>query len=98
MLSGKTVHTLLQEGESLTQEFKASFAKETIETLVAFANTCGGTVFVGVSDGGTVQGVTIGKETLNEWLGQIKSATSPSIIPDLVPLLPLSAMVTLLAE
>jgi len=25
----------------------------------------------------------VGKETLNEWLGQIKSATSPSLIPDI---------------
>ena len=54
------------------------------ESLVAFANTQGGTVLVGVSDGAKVQGVTVGKETLNEWLGQIKSATSPSLIPDLV--------------
>jgi ATP-dependent DNA helicase RecG len=30
-----------------------------------------------------VRGTTIGKETLNDWLGQIKSATSPSIIPDI---------------
>src|SRR5450830_1824072 len=71
-------------GESQTLEFKTSFDKASIESLVAFANTQGGTVLVGVSDGAKVQGVTVGKETLNEWLGQIKSATSPSLIPDLV--------------
>jgi ATP-dependent DNA helicase RecG len=40
-------------------------------------------VLVGVSDAGLVLGTTVGKETLNEWLGQIKSATSPSLIPDI---------------
>lgn len=70
-------------GESQTQEFKTSFDKACIASLVAFANTKGGTVWVGVTDKGVVQGVTLGKETLNEWLGQIKSATSPSLIPEL---------------
>lgn len=77
---------LIAAGESQTQEFKASFDKACIESLVAFANTQGGTVLVGVTDAGRVQGVTLGKETLNEWLGQIKSATSPSLIPDLIAL------------
>ena len=74
----------IASGESQTLEFKTSFDKASIESLVAFANTQGGTVLVGISDGAKVQGVTVGKETLNEWLGQIKSATSPSLIPDLV--------------
>ena len=75
---------LIATGESQTLEFKASFDKTSIESLVAFANAQGGTVLVGVSDAGRVQGITVGKETLNEWLGQIKSATSPSLIPELV--------------
>ena len=70
-------------GESQTLEFKTSFDKASIEPLVAFANTQGGTVLVGVTDAGSVQGVTLGKETLNEWLGQIKSATSPALIPEI---------------
>ena len=74
---------LLLAGESQTLEFKASFDKATVESLVAFANAQGGTVLVGVTDSGRVQGITLGKETLNEWLVQIKSSTSPSIIPDL---------------
>lgn len=75
---------LLLAGESQTLEFKTSFDKTTVESLVAFANAQGGKVLVGVSDAGLIRGVTLGKETLNEWLGQIKSATSPSLIPDLV--------------
>lgn len=74
---------LIESGESQVAEFKASFGRENIETLVAFANAQGGSVLVGVADDGLVNGVTLGRETLNDWLGQIKSATSPSIIPDL---------------
>ena len=71
-------------GESQTLEFKTSFDKASIATLVAFANAQGGTVLIGVTDAGSVQGVTLGKETLNEWLGQIKSATSPALIPEII--------------
>ena len=74
---------LLLAGESQTLEFKTSFDKATVETLVAFANAQGGTVLIGVTDSGNVQGITLGKESLNEWLVHIKAATSPSIIPDL---------------
>jgi len=74
---------LCQQGESDQLEFKTSFQKEVIESLVAFANTRGGTVWVGITDQGALKGVTLGKETLNEWLGQIKSATSPALIPEL---------------
>ena len=62
---------LLFAGESQTLEFKTSFDKAAVESLVAFANAQGGTVLVGVSDTGEVVGVTLGKETLNEWLNQI---------------------------
>lgn len=40
---------MLTAGESETIEFKTSFGRETIETLVAFANTAGGTVLVGIN-------------------------------------------------
>ncbi len=40
-------------------------------------------MLVGVADNGAVRGVSLGKETLNKWLGQVKFLTSPSIIPDI---------------
>ena len=36
--------------EDIRTEFKTSFNVSVIETLVAFANTVGGTVFIGVND------------------------------------------------
>ncbi len=85
MTDSHKITEMIQAGESQTLEFKSSFDKETIETLVAFANAQGGTILVGVADDGSVKGITTGKETLNEWLGQVKSSTSPSIIPDITP-------------
>ena len=83
MTNRLTIDNLLQAGESQTVEFKASFGRETVESLVAFANVQGGTVLIGVADDSSILGITIGKETLSDWLGQIKSGTSPSIIPDI---------------
>ena len=82
---GDYIHKLIEAGESQTVEFKTSFDRETIETLVAFANTSGGVVLVGIVDNGAVKGVNLGKETLNDWLSQIKSASSPSIFQTLKP-------------
>ncbi|MFZ4539252.1 helix-turn-helix domain-containing protein [Propionivibrio sp.] len=42
------LHALIAEGESQTLEFKTSFNKASIESLVAFANTQGGRVLVDV--------------------------------------------------
>jgi ATP-dependent DNA helicase RecG len=49
---------LLQQGESQTLEFKTSFGREAMETLVAFANANGGTLVVGVNNKQKVVGVS----------------------------------------
>jgi ATP-dependent DNA helicase RecG len=74
---------LISQGEGSRVEFKTSFQKEVIETLVAFANTKGGLVLVGVSDSGQITGVEIQAETLQGWVNQCKQNTSPSVIPDI---------------
>ncbi len=83
MSTALNIPELLSSGESETVEFKTSFGREAVETIVAFANTRGGTLLAGVKDDGRVCGITTGKETLNQWLEQIKSKTSPTIIPDI---------------
>lgn len=74
---------LLLSGESQTLELKASFDRATVKSLVAFANVKGGSVLVGDKDSVDILGVALGKETLNAWLGQIKSATNPALVPDM---------------
>ncbi len=77
------VNNILLQGENEKVEFKTSFSKSVIETLVAFANTKGGVVYVGVKDNADVIGVDTEKESLQKWANEIKLKTVPSIIPDM---------------
>ena len=60
--------SLLPTSEGLHVEFKTSFNEDVIETLVAFANAKGGTVYIGIADNGEVKGINIGKETVQNWI------------------------------
>jgi ATP-dependent DNA helicase RecG len=73
--------------ESQHTEFKPNFNEDVIETLTAFANTKGGKVLVGVNDNGQpVKNFTIGKESIQNWINEIKTKTSPQLIPDAEPI------------
>ena len=74
---------LIKTGESNTVELKEKFDEQTIESAVAFANTKGGIIFIGVSDKNNIKGIKVGKETLNQWANQISQSTDPRIIPEL---------------
>jgi ATP-dependent DNA helicase RecG len=54
------INTILFSGESENVKFKQSFNEQAIETIVAFANTSGGSVLIGVSNTGKIHGVSIG--------------------------------------
>ena len=77
------IKQLIAKGEGLTTEFKQSFDKEVIETIGAFANTKGGYVLVGIKDDGSVLGVNIGTESVQNYINQIKNSTEPSLIVDI---------------
>ncbi len=81
MVEHELQHIIFQ-GENETSEFKSSFNAETIESLVAFANTKGGSVYVGITDTGKVVGVRANNESVQNWINEIKTKTEPSIIPD----------------
>jgi ATP-dependent DNA helicase RecG len=78
-----TIIKLIKKGENQTTEFKTSFQKEVIISVVAFANAKGGKIFIGVSDNGEILGTKIQKETLQDWINQIKLNTQPSILVDI---------------
>ncbi|HEC92017.1 MAG TPA: transcriptional regulator, partial [Candidatus Atribacteria bacterium] len=52
------------------------------ETSVAFSNSKGGIILVGVSDRGEIKGASVGKETLKEWINKISQSTEPTLIVD----------------
>jgi ATP-dependent DNA helicase RecG len=80
-LSVKEIQTIINNGENESVEFKKSFQKETIVTVVAFANTNGGQIFIGVNENGEISGVAIGEETVQKWVNEVKQNTKPQVVP-----------------
>ncbi|MDD3262791.1 MAG: putative DNA binding domain-containing protein [Candidatus Absconditabacteria bacterium] len=76
------IENLLKQGEGENLEFKESFSDRVIESLVAFANMRGGNVFIGISDKGDIIGVDISKESIQNWLNEVKQKTDNKITPD----------------
>ncbi len=76
------IEKLIISGESEVLEFKSSFNNETIETLVAFANTQGGKILIGINDQGLASNFVVSKETIPIWVNEIKNKTYPSLMPD----------------
>jgi len=86
MNSQTELEKLIEPGEGVNLEFKSSFNNELIETLVAFANTNGGKVVVGINQKSELTGVVINSESVQNWINEIKNKTSPSLIPDVIVL------------
>ena len=59
---------IIEEGESQQVEFKSTFNVEAMESIVAFANTEGGKVVIGVSNKRKIVGVDINEESLQQWV------------------------------
>lgn len=55
---------LIQQGEGTTLEFKESFSASFVREVVAFANTVGGKILLGVCDDGTKCGVKASNKLL----------------------------------
>ena len=53
------IYTYIEEGEHLRQDFKHSItdSKKIARTIVAFANTSGGRLLIGVKDNGKLIGI-----------------------------------------
>jgi len=59
-------------------EFKSQYTPEVIKTVIAFANTNGGTLYFGIEDDGTICGIT----DVDETMLKISNAIRDSIKPD----------------
>jgi hypothetical protein len=83
--SARQFEELLEEWETQTIEFKTSVnptnAHDFIQTVVAFLNTDGGTIFVGVEDSGTVVGIR-NPETIEQTVANfIEEFCEPAVVP-----------------
>ena len=76
------VQNSIPTSESDQVEFKTSFNEDVIVSLVAFANSKGGIVCVGITDKAEVKGIQIGKETIQTLINEVKNKTVPQLIPD----------------
>ena len=76
---------LIYRGENESLEFKESLRlKEEIgQAVSAFSNANGGSILIGISDAGTIIGVDIGRNTLEELANYIKRNTDPAIFPSM---------------
>ena len=78
------INELLKNVESDVVEFKKSVGewKEIVETVSAFSNTKGGTIFVGI-DKDKIVDVSIGKGTIEDLTNKILGNTEPKIYPEI---------------
>ncbi|WP_126030057.1 RNA-binding domain-containing protein [Bifidobacterium callimiconis] len=72
---------MVESSEGLHTEFKRDWVQGAKRSAVAFANTDGGTIWLGVDDDGRICGV----ENADESMRQATQAISDGIRPDLMP-------------
>lgn len=79
------IKELIKNGESKTLEFKENITDSVINSVVAFANTTGGKILIGISDNGDVKGIDENnifkvKDSLAQ---SIFDSITPKIIPEI---------------
>lgn len=77
------LRNIISRGENEFVEFKTSFNKEVIETVVAFSNYKGGKIFIGINDKPEIKGAITTPESIQTWMNDIKQHTEPSIFPEI---------------
>lgn len=65
--------------ENLTTELKREYVEDIKKTIVAFANTDGGVLYIGVEDDGSVKGLTDIDETMLKLSNSIRDNIKPDV-------------------
>lgn len=73
------------EGRSLDFKREEVTMEKVLQTIVAFANTSGGRIVIGVADDKAVIGVRDVKQEEERYANAIDSGISPPLFPDLLP-------------
>jgi ATP-dependent DNA helicase RecG len=79
------IKKIFKSDESETVEYKQSLAEkdQILETISAFSNAHGDSIYIGIDESRKVTGVQIGKNTLESLANDIKLATDPRIFPSI---------------
>ena len=80
-MEAETVAAWLAAGEGEHTEFKEKYSSRVIESLVAFANTAGGRVLIGVNDRGRIVGLPDADKVVESVLSACREAVSPPLTP-----------------
>ena len=83
MSAENRLQLILQEGEGLHVEFKEGVNKQLDREIVAFANTSGGSIFIGINDANEVIGINI-TNFLRSQIQDIAHNCDPRIQIDLI--------------
>jgi len=69
----------IEMGENLTTEFKREYTDEIKKTIIAFANTAGGTLYIGINDDKSVTGVNKPDNIMLQVNNAVRSAIKPDL-------------------
>ena len=58
----QNLNAIIQSGEGYQVEFKRNVNSDISKEIVAFANSSGGRIFIGIEDDGTIQGIAVTNE------------------------------------
>ncbi|WP_443738976.1 AlbA family DNA-binding domain-containing protein, partial [Treponema sp.] len=83
-----SIYSLIQKGESNSLEFKSELqedSKKWIKTIIAFANTNGGILIIGVDDNKNISGVKTDSvfSLMDSIVDSITNNCEPMIVPDI---------------
>ena len=74
--------------ENIDREFKELYVSDIKKTVVAFANTEGGILYIGINDAGEV----VGLQNVDEVMQQTANTLKDSIAPDVMPFVKIRAV------
>ena len=74
--------------EDSNTEFKEVYVNDVKKEVVAFTNTDGGTIYIGISDDGKV----VGLDHLDSVMTQVSNALKDGIKPDVMPFVKISSV------
>ena len=67
--------------EGINTEFKESYVPDVKKTIIAFANTKGGTIYLGVDDGGNVIGIENPDAVIQQVSNAVRDSSSRRLCP-----------------